>query len=189
VEPLARGAGFEFVDHVKGGVIPHNLIPAVEKGVREVLATGYIAGYPLQDLRVVVYDGKHHPVDSKEVAFVSAGRKAMLDALEKARPTVLEPIVSIEIVTPDAYMGDITGDLSSRRGQVTGTGNLAGGMMVVQGIVPLAELDGYAGRLKAITQGHGSYAMELAHYEAVPPPVQQQLAQEFKAKRTSPDEE
>ncbi|MFO0144057.1 MAG: elongation factor G [Betaproteobacteria bacterium] len=189
VQPLPRGAGFEFVDQVKGGVIPHNLIPAVERGVREVLATGYIAGYPLQDLRVVVYDGKHHPVDSKEVAFVSAGRKAMLDALEKARPTVLEPIVSIEIVTPDAHMGDITGDLSSRRGQVTGTGNLAGGMMVVQGIVPLAELDGYAGRLKALTQGHGSYAMELAHYEDVPPGVQQQLAQEFKAKRHGDEED
>lgn len=183
VEPLPRGAGFEFVDQVKGGVIPHNLIPAVEKGVREVLATGHIAGFALQDLRVVVHDGKHHPVDSKEIAFVSAGRKAMLDALEKARPTVLEPIVRIEIVTPDAHMGDITGDLSSRRGQVTGTGNLAGNLMVVQGIVPLAELDGYAGRLKAITQGHGSYAMELAHYEAVPPAVQQQLAQDYKARR------
>jgi elongation factor G len=189
VEPLARGAGFEFVDHVKGGVIPHNLIPAVEKGVRDVLATGAVAGYPLQDLRVTVYDGKHHPVDSKEVAFVSAGRKAMLDALAKARPTVLEPIVNVEIVTPDAHMGDVTGDLSSRRGQVTGTGNLASGMMVVQGIVPLAELDGYAGRLKAITQGQGSYAMELAHYEAVPPAVQQQLMQEFKAKRGAEEDE
>ena len=189
VEPLARGAGFEFVDQVKGGVIPFNLIPAVEKGVREVLATRFVAGYPLQDLRVVVYDGKHHPVDSKEVAFVSAGRKAMLDALEKARPIVLEPIVNVEIVTPDSHMGDITGDLSSRRGQVTGTGNLAGGLMVVSGVVPLSELDGYAGRLKAITQGHGSYAMELSHYEAVPPGVQQQLATEFKSKRKVEDDE
>jgi len=183
MEPLARGAGFEFVDQVKGGVIPFNLIPAVEKGVREVLAGGYVAGYPLQDLRVTVYDGKHHPVDSKEVAFVAAGRKAMLDALARARPTVLEPIVAIEIVTPDACMGDITGDLSSRRGQVTGTGNRVGGMMVVSGTVPLSELDGYAGRLKAITQGHGSYAMELARYEPVPPQVQQQLAADFKGRR------
>jgi elongation factor G len=102
---------------------------------------------------------------------------------------VLEPIVNVEIVTPDAHMGDVTGDLSSRRGQVTGTGNLASGMMVVQGIVPLAELDGYAGRLKAITQGQGSYAMELAHYEAVPPAVQQQLMQEFKAKRGAEEDE
>lgn len=189
VEPLPRGAGFEFVDQVKGGVIPFNLIPAVEKGVREVLASGYVAGYPIHDIRVVVYDGKHHPVDSKEVAFVAAGRKAMLDALPKARPIVLEPIVAIEIIVPDSTMGDITGDLSARRGQVTGTSNLAGGMMVVKGIVPLAELDGYAGRLKAITQGHGSYSMELSHYEPVPPAIQQQLANEFKAKRKAAEEE
>jgi elongation factor G len=180
VEPLPRGAGFEFVDQVKGGVIPFNLIPAVEKGVREVLGTGYVAGYPIHDLRVTVYDGKHHPVDSKEIAFVSAGRKALLDALPKARPIVLEPIVNIEIVTPDSAMGDITGDLSSRRGQVTGTGNLASGMMQVQGVVPLAELDGYAGRLKAITQGSGSFSMELADYQPVPPGVQQQLAAKYK---------
>jgi elongation factor G len=189
MEPLPRGSGFEFVDQVKGGVIPFNLIPAVEKGVREVLATGYVAGYPLQDLRVIVYDGKHHPVDSKEIAFVAAGRKAMLDALEKARPIVLEPIVNIEIVVPDSAMGDITGDLSSRRGQVTGTDNLAGSQMVVKGVVPLSELDGYAGRLKAITQGHGSYAMELSHYEAVPPAVQQQLANDYKGKRKAEEDE
>jgi elongation factor G len=188
VEPLPRGSGFEFVDQVKGGVIPFNLIPAVEKGVREVLATGYVAGYPIHDVRVTVYDGKHHPVDSKEVAFVAAGRKAMLDALGKARPIVLEPIVSIEIALPDTAMGDITGDLSSRRGQVTGTGNLAGGMMVVEGTVPLSELDGYAGRLKAITQGQGSFSMELSHYEAVPPNIQQQLATDFRSKRKGEEE-
>jgi elongation factor G len=182
VEPLPRGTGFEFVDQVKGGVIPFNLIPAVEKGVREVLGTGYVAGYPIQDLRVTVYDGKHHPVDSKEIAFVSAGRKALLDAMPKARPIVLEPIVNIEIVTPDSAMGDITGDLSSRRGQVTGTGNLAAGMMMVQGVVPLAELEGYAGRLKAMTQGSGSFSMELADYQPVPPGVQQQLAAAYKRK-------
>jgi elongation factor G len=183
VEPLARGAGFEFVDQVKGGVIPYQYIPAVEKGVREVLAHGHAAGYPMQDVRVIVYDGKHHPVDSKEVAFVAAGRKAFLDALTKARPIVLEPIVNVEIVCPDSNMGDITGDLSSRRGQVTGTGNLAGGLMMVSGTVPLSELDGYAGRLKAITQGNGSYSMELSHYEPVPPNVQQQLAAEHKSRR------
>jgi elongation factor G len=153
-----------------------------------VLATGYVAGYPIHDVRVTVYDGKHHPVDSKEVAFVAAGRKAMLDALGKARPIVLEPIVSIEIALPDTAMGDITGDLSSRRGQVTGTGNLAGGMMVVEGTVPLSELDGYAGRLKAITQGQGSFSMELSHYEAVPPNIQQQLATDFRSKRKGEEE-
>jgi elongation factor G len=183
VEPLARGSGFEFVDQVKGGVIPYQFIPAVEKGVREVLAHGGVAGYPMQDVRVIVYDGKHHPVDSKEVAFVAAGRKAFMDALAKARPIVLEPIVNVQIVSPDSNVGDVTGDLSSRRGQVTGTGNLAGGLMVVSGTVPLSELDGYAGRLKAITQGNGSYSMELSRYEPVPPNVQQQLAAEHKAHR------
>ena len=183
VEPLARGAGFEFLDQVKGGVIPNQYIPAVEKGVREVLAHGHVAGYPMHDVRVIVYDGKHHPVDSKEVAFIAAGRKAFLDALAKARPIVLEPIVHVQIVCPDSSMGDITGDLSSRRGQVTGTGNLAGGQMMVSGSVPLSELDGYAGRLKAITQGSGSYSMELSHFEPVPPAIQQQLAAHHKAHR------
>jgi elongation factor G len=188
VEPLARGAGFEFLDQVKGGVIPYQFIPAVEKGVREVLAHGHVAGYPMHDLRVIVYDGKHHAVDSKEVAFVAAGRKAFLDALSKARPIVLEPLVNVQIVCPDSNMGDITGDLSSRRGQVTGTGNLAGGQMVVSGTVPLSELDGYAGRLKAMTQGHGSYSMELSHFEPVPPNVQQQLAAEHKVHRKDEDD-
>ena len=115
IEPRERGAGFEFVDEVKGGAIPYNFIPAVEKGVRDALDTGYVAGYPIHDVRVVVYDGKSHPVDSKEVAFVSAGRKAMLDALSKAKPTILEPIVDVEIVAPDSAMGDITGDLAEVR--------------------------------------------------------------------------
>ncbi len=157
--------------------------------MREVLASGYVAGYPLHDLRATVYDGKHHPVDSKEIAFVAGGRKAMLDALAKARPTVLEPIVNVEIVVPDNAMGDITGDLSSRRGQVTGTDNLASGLMVVKGVVPLSELEGYAGRLKAMTQGSGSYAMQLSHYEAVPPNVQAQLAAEFKNRRKEVEED
>ncbi|MBQ8829323.1 MAG: elongation factor G, partial [Burkholderiaceae bacterium] len=155
IEPLERGEGFKFVDEVKGGAIPYNFIPAVEKGVVSALETGFVAGYPIHDVRVVVYDGKSHPVDSKEVAFVSAGRKAMLDALAKAKPTVLEPIVEIEIVAPADSIGDITGDLASRRGQVTGTANMAGGMMIISGTAPLAELDGYAARLNAITQGAG----------------------------------
>jgi elongation factor G len=189
MEQLARGEGFQFVDAVKGGVIPFNLIPAVEKGVREVLAIGHVAGYPLQDLKVTVYDGKHHPVDSKEVAFVAAGRKAMRDALERARPTLLVPIVSVQIVVPDAVMGDVTGDLSARRGQVTGTRNEAGGFMAVEGVVPLAELEGYASRLKAMTQGQGSYAMTLSHYEVVPPAVQQKLAEEHRARAHAHEED
>lgn len=179
VEPLPRGSGFKFVDQVKGGAIPFNLIPAVEKGIREVLDSGFIAGYPLQDLRVIVYDGKYHPVDSKEVAFVSAGRKAFLDALTQAKPTLLEPIVNIEIIAPDTAMGDITGDLASRRGQVNGTENLPGNLMLITGRVPLTELDGYANRLNALTQGEGSYSLELAAYEPVPAQIQTELASQF----------
>jgi elongation factor G len=183
VEPLPRGGGFDFVDATKGGVIPHNLMPAVRKGVEQVLEHGAIAGFPLQDVRVTVFDGKHHPVDSKEIAFVTAGRKAFLDAIAKAKPVVLEPIVKVEIVCPEANTGDITGDLSSRRGQVTGTNGLTGGSLAVSGLAPLVELDGYAARLKSVTGGHGAFTMELSHYEAAPPQLQQQLAAEFEKRR------
>jgi elongation factor G len=176
IEPLPRGTGFEFVDAVKGGTIPGQFIPAVEKGVREVLAHGAIAGYPVVDVRVVVYDGKHHSVDSKEIAFATAGRKAFLDAIAKARPIVLEPIVTIEIGAPDQAMGDITGDLSSRRGMVTGTDNLALGSVLVKGQAPMSELASYQSRLNALTAGQGRYTIALSHYEAVPPAVQQELS-------------
>jgi len=188
VEPLGRGAGFEFVDSTKGGVIPHQFMPAVQKGVEQVLATGAIAGFPMQDVRVVVYDGKHHPVDSKEVAFVSAGRKAFLDAVEKARPIVLEPIVSVEVVCPESNTGDIAGDLSSRRGQVTGTTGLQPGIIVINGLAPLVELEGYSARLKSVTGGHGSWSMELARYEQAPPNLQQQLKEEYKKSRRVEEE-
>ncbi len=188
VEPLGRGAGFEFVDSTKGGVIPHQFMPAVQKGVEQVLATGAIAGFPMQDVRVVVYDGKHHPVDSKEVAFVSAGRKAFLDAVEKARPIVLEPIVNVEVVCPESNTGDIAGDLSSRRGQVTGTTGLQPGIIVINGLAPLVELEGYSARLKSVTGGHGSWSMELARYEQAPPNLQQQLKEEYKKSRRVEEE-
>ncbi len=175
VEPLPRGAGFEFVDAVKGGTIPGQFIPAVEKGVREVLASGAIAGHPVVDVRVVVHDGKHHSVDSKEIAFVTAGRKAFLTAMREARPIVLEPIVHVEISAPDGAMGDITGDLSARRGLVSGTTNGAAGQMIVRGQVPMSELASYQSRLNAMTSGQGRYTIELSHYEAVPPSVQAQL--------------
>ncbi len=188
VEPLPRGTGFDFVDATKGGVIPQQFMPAVRKGVEQVLHTGAVAGYPMQDVRVTVFDGKHHPVDSKEVAFISAGRKAFLDAIAKAKPIILEPIVSVEITCPDANTGDITGDLSSRRGQVTGTNPLAAGLVSVTGLAPLVELDGYASRLKSVTQGHGSFSMALAHYEQAPPNLQQQLATEFAKTRKHEEE-
>jgi elongation factor G len=180
IEPLPRGAGFEFVDQVKGGTIPTQYIPAVEKGVREVLAHGAVAGYPVVDVRVIVYDGKHHSVDSKDIAFATAGRKAFLAAIREARPQVLEPIVHIEISAPDTAMGDITGDLSAKRGLVTGTRNGAAGQVVVRGQVPMSELSGYQSRLNALTSGQGRYSIELSHYEAVPPAVQQQLMSQFR---------
>jgi elongation factor G len=180
IEPLPRGAGFEFVDQVKGGTIPTQYIPAVEKGVREVLAQGAIAGYPVVDLRVVVYDGKHHSVDSKDIAFATAGRKAFLAAIREAQPQVLEPIMHIEIRAADTTMGDITGDLSAKRGLVTGTHNGAAGQVVVRGQVPMSELSGYQSRLNAMTSGQGRYSTELSHYEAVPPAVQQQLMGQFR---------
>jgi elongation factor G len=183
IEPRERGAGFEFVDATKGGVIPHQFMPAVQKGVEQVLSTGAVAGFPLQDVRVIVHDGKHHPVDSKEVAFVSAGKKAFLDAIEKARPIVLEPIVSVEIICPEGNTGDIAGDLSSRRGQVTGTNGLQPGVIAINGLAPLVELEGYSARLKSVTGGHGSWSMQLSHYEPAPPTLQNQLATEFKKSR------
>ena len=180
VEPLERGLGFEFVDKVVGGVIPSQFVPAVEKGVRQVLEGGAVAGYPMQDLRVTVYDGKHHSVDSKEVAFVQAGKKAFLDAVSKASPVVLEPIVNIEVTVPQRNMGDIAGGLSSKRGRVNGTTTLSSGMVAISGQAPLGELGTYQSELKSLTGGAGSYAMELSHYHPVPPQIQQHLQAEFK---------
>ena len=180
VEPLPRGAGFEFVDEVKGGTIPGQFLPAVEKGVRQVLATGALAGYPMQDVRVVVYDGKHHPVDSKEVAFVAAGRKAFLDAVQKARPQVLEPIVDLEVAVPEQHMGDISGGLAAKRARISGTDAIKGSEIVVKAQVPLSELEGYAAELKSVTAGRGRYSLDFSHYEPVPAQVQHKLAEAWK---------
>jgi len=180
VEALDRGAGFEFVDEVVGGAIPGQFIPAVEKGVRQVLSEGALAGFPMQDLRVTVYDGKHHPVDSKEVAFASAGRKAFLEAVQKANPIVLEPVMRLEITAPASSIGDITGDLATRRARINGNSALPGQRATVQALVPLAEISEYQLRLKALTGGEGAYAMELSHYDPVPPRRQQQLVQAWR---------
>jgi elongation factor G len=181
VEPLPRGGGFEFVNAVKGGTIPTQFIPAVEKGIQQVLSAGPLGGYHLEDLKVTVYDGKHHPVDSKEVAFITAGKRALLDAVMKANPIMLEPIVNIEITAPEASMGDIAGDLSAKRGQVSGTDSLPGGTIVISGKAPLSELSNYQARLKSATAGQGSYTIELSHYDPVPPQVQQQIMAEHKS--------
>ena len=180
VQPLPRGAGFEFVNEVKGGVIPSVYIPAVEKGVRMVLESGFIAGFPMQDLRVTVYDGKSHSVDSKEVAFVAAGRKAFLDALAKARPLVLEPIVNIEVTLPESHMGDLTGDLSSRRAQVRSTGSPRPGVTSISAQAPLSELESFPSRLKSLTAGQGTYTLEFSHYASAPAQLQERLVAAYK---------
>jgi elongation factor G len=179
VEPLPRGAGFEFVDEVKGGTIPGQFIPAVEKGVRQALAGGAVAGYPLQDIRVVVHDGKHHPVDSKEVAFVTAGKRAFLDAVLKARPQVLEPIVELEVTAPEAHMGDISGSLAGKRARIQGTDSVRGDA-VVRAQVPLSELEGFAAELKSMTAGRGRYSLDFSHYEPVPANVQHKLVEAYR---------
>jgi elongation factor G len=184
VEPLPRGTGFEFVDQVKGGAIPYNFMPAVEKGVRQALEQGVVAGYPVVDLRVIVYDGKHHTVDSKEIAFIQAGKKALQAAVQAARPSVLEPIVNVEIAAPEHHIGDITGDLASRRGQVSGTASAPGGLAVLAQ-APLSELSSYQSRLNSLTGGQGRYTLAFSHYEPVPPPVQAQLASQYRVRDES----
>ncbi len=182
IEPMDRGEGFEFVNKVVGGTIPGQFIPAVEKGVKQVLNEGAISGNPLQDVRVIVYDGKHHSVDSKEVAFVAAGKKAFMDAVARANPIVLEPIAKVEVTTPNHYVGDITGHLSGIRGRIAGSDSLAGNQSKIQANVPLAELGDYQATLKSLTGGEGSFTMEFDHYQTVPPIVQKALEKEFKPK-------
>ncbi|MGD0463742.1 MAG: elongation factor G [Tepidisphaeraceae bacterium] len=182
IEPLERGKGFEFVNEVFGGAIPGQFIPAVEKGVRDLLEQGVVAGYPLQDVRVCITDGKHHPVDSKEVAFRAAGKYAFKDAVQKARPVLLEPIVNMEVTVPEDKMGAITGDLSGKRGRIQGTDVLPGGMAQIKATAPLAEVMQYQSQLKSVTGGQGSFAMEFSHYEPAPPQVQQIIASQYKPK-------
>ncbi|MHC4717064.1 MAG: elongation factor G [Planctomycetota bacterium] len=175
VEPLERGSGYEFDQELYGESIPRQYVPAIEKGVRDVVATGAIAGYPMQDVKVIVTDGKHHPVDSKEVAFRTAGKYAFIDAVEKAKPVILEPIVNMEISVPAQYMGDIAGDLSGRRGRILGQEMLPGNIAVISAQAPLAEVMQYNSQLRSVTGGQGSYTMELSHYDPVPGNIQQQL--------------
>jgi elongation factor G len=175
LRPLARGDGFKFINKVVGGSIPTNLIPAVEKGIRQIIAEGAIAGYQMQDLEVTVYDGKYHPVDSKEIAFVFAGRNAFLDAIHNAGPQILEPIVSVDVTVSDADMGDVTGNLAGRRARISGTESLSGNQVTIKADMPLSSLSDYHTELKSMTQGQGSYTMEFSHYDPVPHAVQREL--------------
>jgi elongation factor G len=178
-EPMPAGTGFEFRSEVVGGVIPSQFIPAVETGVLQVMESGAMAGYPMQDVRVTVYDGKHHSVDSKEVAFVQAGRKAFLDAISRASPIIMEPVVDVTVTVPPECVGGVTGDLSAMRGMVSGTSVRSDNRMEIAGQVPLKEIQGYHSRLKSLTAGDGSFTMDFSHYAQVPAHVQQELIGAF----------
>ncbi len=183
VEPLPQDhpEGFEFVNDTVGGSVPKQFMPAIEKGVRQVLATGAFAGFPMSGVRVAVTDGKHHPVDSKEVAFVAAGKKAFIDAVSKARPALLEPYVAVEVTAPADSMGDITADLAgTKRGRVQGSDVIPGNQCVIKAVVPLAELATFSNELKSLTGGQGSFSMEYSHDDYTPASVQAQIVAAFK---------
>jgi len=179
LEPLEKGGGYEFVDKIVGGTIPREFIKSVDQGIREALETGIFAGYPMVDVRVTLFDGSYHEVDSSEMAFKIAGSMAVKDAVEKADPTVLEPMMRVEVTMPEQFMGDVIGDLNSRRGQVEGMDS-RGTTQVVRAFVPLAEMFGYATELRSMTQGRASYSMELSHYAEVPATVAAELAAKSK---------
>jgi len=185
VEPAERNSDppLQFSWDIFGGSIPGQYEPAVLKGINEVMQSGIVAGFPMQDVAVSIYDGKHHPVDSKEVAFRAAGKGAFMDALEKARPVLLEPIVNMEVTIPAENVGDITGDLASKRGRVQGQDTLPGNFIVIKAQVPLSEVTQYNSQLKSVTGGRGSYGMTLSHYELVPPNVQQQIVAQYAKKK------
>jgi elongation factor G len=180
IEPLESGAGFEFVNAIKGGVIPGGFIPAVEKGIQEAMKAGTVAGYPVKDLRVRLYDGQHHSVDSSEMAFKIAGSMAFKDAMENARPVLMEPIMEVTVAVPEDSVGDVIGDLNSRRGRPLGM-EPKGSVTEVKAEVPMSELLSYAPDLRAITGGRGEYTMELARYEEMPAHVAQQVVQKAEA--------
>ncbi|MDR7611961.1 MAG: elongation factor G [Armatimonadota bacterium] len=174
LEPLPRGSGIEFVDEITGGVIPREFIPAVEAGVREAAETGVLAGYPVVDVRVRLVDGSYHEVDSSELAFKIAGSLAFKEAMARARPVLLEPVMKVEVLTPEAYMGDVIGDLNARRGRIEGI-EQQGSLRVVRALVPLAEMFGYATALRSVSQGRATYTMEPSHYEEVPPSIAEEV--------------
>jgi len=175
--PGERGTGFVFIDSIKGGNIPREYIPSVEKGMRETAETGSLIGFPIVDFEVHLLDGKYHDVDSSALAFEITGRGAMREAAQKAGITILEPMMKVEVVTPEQYLGDVIGDLNSRRGQVQGQDS-RGNALAVDAVVPLANMFGYVNQLRSFTQGRAQYTMQFSHYEEVP----RNVADEVKAK-------
>ncbi len=188
MEPLPRGAEFEFVNDIFGGAIPRNFIPAVEKGIKDAAARGYLAGYPVVNFRAILYDGSYHDVDSNDLSFQMAGRIAFRKAMEVARPTLLEPIMTVEITVPDEFAGTIMGDLNSRRGRIQGMDNKAGNT-IVKAEVPMAEMLTYGADLTSMTQGRGSFSMEMHHYDIVPQQLQDKIIEKAKAERGEVKEE
>jgi elongation factor G len=188
MEPLPRGTEFEFVNDIFGGAIPRNYIPAVEKGIKDAAARGYLAGFPVVDFRVVLYDGSYHDVDSNDLSFQMAGRIAFKKAMEQAKPTLLEPIMAVEITVPDEFAGSIMGDLNSRRGRIQGMDN-KGGNTIVKSEVPMSEMLTYGVDLTAMTQGRGSFSMEMHHYDVVPSQLQEKIIEKAKAERGEVKEE
>jgi len=188
MEPLARGAGFEFVNEIFGGAIPRNFIPAVEKGIIEAAAKGYLAGYPVVDFKVILYDGSYHDVDSSELAFKIAGSFAFKKCMEQAKPCLLEPIMNVEINAPENYSGDIMGNLNGRRGRIQGMDSKAGST-IIKAQAPLAEMLTYASDLTSMTQGRGTYSMEYSHYDTVPPQIAEKIVAAAKAAGHGKEEE
>ncbi len=188
MEPLPRGADFEFVNDIFGGAIPRNFIPAVEKGIKDAAARGFLAGYPVVNFRAILYDGSYHDVDSNDLSFQMAGRIAFRKAMELAKPTLLEPIMTVEITAPDEFAGTIMGDLNSRRGRIQGMDNKAGNT-IVKAEVPMAEMLTYGADLTSMTQGRGSFSMEMHHYDIVPAQLQEKIIEKAKAERGEVKEE
>jgi elongation factor G len=184
VEPLPRGTGFEFVEKVVGGSVPKNYVPAGEKGVREALPEGILAGYPVVDLRVTLTDGSYHPVDSSEMAFKLASSQAFKQATQGATPVLLEPIVDLHVMVPDQFVGDVMSDLNGKRARVQGM-DPEGGTTTVHAQVPLAEIQRYSTDLRSITQGRGTYSMEFSHYEEVPAHTAQQVIADSKKREAA----
>jgi elongation factor G len=182
VEPLARGADFEFVDDIFGGAIPRQFIPAVEKGIQDARLRGFLAGYPMVDFKVTLFDGSFHTVDSNELSFKLAGSLAFKDAMSRARPTLLEPIMTVEAYAPSDFAGDLMGDLNSRRGRIAGM-DTRGAMTVIRAQVPMAEMLTYEQHLTSATGGRGTYHMEFSHYEEVPSHLQTKIIAAAKAER------
>jgi len=183
IEPLGKGSGFEFVDGTKGGSIPRQFIRPVEDGIKEAMENGVLAGYPMVDIKATLLDGKHHEVDSSELAFKIAGSMAFKEACSKAAPLLLEPVMEVEVVTPQEFMGDVIGDLNSRRGKIQNMEG-RGGAQVIEARVPLATMFGYATKLRSVSQGRATYTMQFAAYEPVP----QQIFEEITARNSGGDD-